>query len=71
MPLYEELQRESTSKPAKLSTKLLVGAGVLLLLIWVYVFTLQGGYAHVEEGTVHAPSGENAAPSSHDTQASR
>ena len=70
MPLYEELQRESTSKPAKSSTKLLVGAGVLLLLIWVYVFTLQGGY-YVEEGMGHAPSGENAAPSSHDTQASR
>ena len=71
MPMYEEPQRESTSKPAKLSAKVLVGAGVLILLICASAFTLQGGYGNVEEAVVNPRSGGNAAPSIHDTQASR
>ena len=70
MPLNAESQRESPSKPTRL-LKLVVGTGVLLLLIYASVFTLQGGYAEVEEAVINPPTGEHVAPAIHDTQASR
>ena len=71
MQAFQENKAPQESRPTKPSTRLALLLGVLLIVVWATVLTVQGRYVDAEHGAGAPAESPNATVAIHDQQAQR